>query len=68
VNGRPLEEDKIYVCAASDYFVGEAKHYLGLEIAQPIFLQQTVFAAVERVVRDEKTITPRVQYTIERER
>ncbi len=68
VNGRPLEEDKMYVCAASDYFVGEAKHYLGLEIAQPIFLQQTVFAAVERVVRNERTITPRVQYTIERER
>lgn len=66
IGGKPLEDDMMYRCAASDYFVGEAKRYLGVEIRQPVFLQQTVFAAVEHAVRAAKTLTARVLYTIER--
>jgi len=65
VGDRPLDEERMYVCAASDYFVGEAKRYLGLEVAQPVYLKQTVYAAVERAVRELKTITPEVRYTID---
>jgi len=65
VQGQPLEEEKMYRCAASDYFVGEAKRYLGLEIQQPYYLKQTVFAAVEKAVRKAKRIEPRVLYSIQ---
>ncbi|HUI08850.1 MAG TPA: bifunctional UDP-sugar hydrolase/5'-nucleotidase [Bacteroidota bacterium] len=66
VGGKPLEEDRAYTCAASDFFVGEANRYLGLEIAQPYQLGQTVFAAVESIVRARREIVPRVTDTIER--
>ena len=56
INGKPFDEKANYVGAASDYFVGEAKHYLGMEILHPIYLQQTVFETIEKKVRDEKVI------------
>jgi 2',3'-cyclic-nucleotide 2'-phosphodiesterase (5'-nucleotidase family) len=65
VNGRPLDMEKMYICAASDYFVGEAKHYIGLEIQQPYYLTQTVFSAVEKAIRRAKTIEPKVLYSIQ---
>ena len=65
VQGKPLNESRMYICAASDFFVGEAKRYLGLEIAQPIFLEQTVFEVVEKAVREEKVIQPGIPYRIE---
>ncbi|MEW6512054.1 MAG: bifunctional UDP-sugar hydrolase/5'-nucleotidase [Bacteroidota bacterium] len=68
VGGRPLEDDKTYVCAASDYLVGEAKRLLGIEVRQPITLQRTLFAAVEEAVRAAKSITPRVLYTIQEDK
>ncbi|MDE3057097.1 MAG: bifunctional metallophosphatase/5'-nucleotidase [Bacteroidota bacterium] len=58
VDGKPFDENKTYIGAASDYLVGEAKRYLGIEIQQPIFLQQTVFEAVEKAVREQKVIMP----------
>ncbi len=58
VNGKTFDENKTYIGAASDYLVGEAKRYLGIEIQQPAYLQQTVFAAIEKAVREQKTITP----------
>jgi 5'-nucleotidase/UDP-sugar diphosphatase len=66
VGGKPLDDGAMYRCAASDYLVGEAKRYLGVEVRQPAFLQQTVFAAVEGAVRAAGTLTPQVLYTIER--
>jgi 2',3'-cyclic-nucleotide 2'-phosphodiesterase (5'-nucleotidase family) len=56
VGGKPLDDARSYACAASDYFVGEAQRYLGVEVPRPIFLRQTVFDAVEKIVRREKTI------------
>ena len=66
VGGKPLDEGAMYRCAASDYFVGEALRYLGVEVRQPVFLQQTVFAAIEKAVRAAGTLSARVLYTIER--
>lgn len=57
VQGNPIDDDRMYRCAASDFFVGEAKRYIGVEIPQVIFLKQTVFEAVENQVRKAKTIS-----------
>lgn len=59
VQGKPLDAKRMYTCAASDYLVGEAPRYLGIEIPRPITLKQTVFSAVEKAVRKEKTIEPK---------
>jgi 2',3'-cyclic-nucleotide 2'-phosphodiesterase (5'-nucleotidase family) len=64
VQEHPLDEGKMYVCAASDYFVGEAKRYIGLEVSQVYYLKQTVFDAVVKAVRKARSISPRVLYTI----
>jgi 2',3'-cyclic-nucleotide 2'-phosphodiesterase (5'-nucleotidase family) len=65
VGGEPLDDAKMYKCAASDYMVGEAGHYFGLEIPQPYYLHQTLFEAVERCIRRLQTVEPKVLYTIE---
>jgi 2',3'-cyclic-nucleotide 2'-phosphodiesterase (5'-nucleotidase family) len=59
VQGKPLEKKRMYICAASDFLVGEAERYMGIEILKPISLQQTVFGAVESAIRREKQITPK---------
>lgn len=64
VQGKPLEKNRMYICAASDYFVGEAKRYLGQEIYQPVFLEQTMFEAVEIAVKAERVIHASVPYRI----
>jgi 5'-nucleotidase / UDP-sugar diphosphatase len=64
INGRPFDEHGSYIGAASDYFVGEAKHYLGLEILRPIYLQQTVFESIENKVRAEKVVDSKVENRI----
>jgi len=48
VGGKPLDEKRSYPCAASDFFVGEGKKYLGEEIAVPLYLGSTVFEAVDK--------------------
>ena len=65
VGGKPLDEKRSYPCAASDFFVGEGKKYLGEEIAVPLYLGSTVFEAVEKIVRARKEIVPRVSDLIE---
>ena len=66
VGGKPLDEGRSYACAASDFFVGEGKKYLGEEIRIPVYLKATVFEAVEKIVRVRKEIVPRVSDLIER--
>jgi len=61
INGKPFDESGTYIGAASDYFVGEARHYLGIEIAKPVYLQETVFEAIEKKVQDEKIIDSKVE-------
>jgi 5'-nucleotidase/UDP-sugar diphosphatase len=65
IGGKPLDEDRSYACAASDFFVGEGKRYLGEEITIPIYLKATVFEAVEKIVRARWEIVPRVSDLIE---
>lgn len=64
INGKRFDEKGSYVGAASDYFVGEAKHYLGIEILHPFYLQQTVFESIEKKVRDEKVVDSKVENRI----
>jgi len=56
VGGKPLDENRMYTCAASDYFVGEAKHYIGIEVPKPIYLNTSVFSAIEAAVRKAGTV------------
>jgi 2',3'-cyclic-nucleotide 2'-phosphodiesterase (5'-nucleotidase family) len=64
IQHKPVDEEQMYTCAASDYFVGEAKRYLGLEVRQPIYLQQTLFKAVEEAARSAKVISSAVDHRI----
>ena len=65
VNGKPIDINKNYVAAASDYFIGEAKRYLGVDVTNPSFSQQTVFAAVEKKLRKEKIIDSKIENRIQ---
>lgn len=65
VGGKPIDEKRSYVCAASDFFVGEGKKYLGEDVSMPVYLKSTVFEAVEKIVRARKEIVPRVSDLIE---
>jgi len=56
VNGKPLNENGTYTGAASDYLMGEAKRYLGIDTPTLTFLEETVFAAVERKIREVKDV------------
>jgi len=64
VDGKPVEEERMYICAASDFMVAQAKKYFGLEIQQPFYLQQTVFQAVEREARKAGVIAGTVEERI----
>jgi 2',3'-cyclic-nucleotide 2'-phosphodiesterase (5'-nucleotidase family) len=64
INGKPLEESKMYICAASDYFVGEAKRYIGTEITNPVFSNTMVFSEVVKYARTMKTISTEIEQRI----
>jgi 5'-nucleotidase / UDP-sugar diphosphatase len=64
VNGKQLDENLMYIGAASDYMMGEAKKYLGIETPKLTYLNQTVFAAIEKKVRKAKEISSAVEYRI----
>ena len=61
VGGRPIDEKRMYTCAASDYVVGEARRYIGVEIPRVITLPHTLFEVVENAVREQRVITPSSQ-------
>ncbi|MDP2208689.1 MAG: bifunctional UDP-sugar hydrolase/5'-nucleotidase [Bacteroidota bacterium] len=65
IQGKPIEDDRIYSAAASDYFIGEAKRYLGLEINNAIQLNMTVFDEVRKVVLNTKEIDSKIENRIE---
>jgi 2',3'-cyclic-nucleotide 2'-phosphodiesterase (5'-nucleotidase family) len=65
VGGKPLDLSRSYACAASDFFVGDGKKYLGEEIHDSISLQKTVFDAVEKIVHERKEIVAGVTDVIE---
>jgi 2',3'-cyclic-nucleotide 2'-phosphodiesterase (5'-nucleotidase family) len=61
VGGKPLDEKATYVCAASDYLVGQGKKYLGIEIPQPVFLKQTLFEVAVAAARKTKGLSSKVE-------
>jgi 5'-nucleotidase/UDP-sugar diphosphatase len=65
VMGKPLDDERMYICAASDYMVGEAKRYLGIEPTNVSYSSQTLFGVVEEAVRKAGRITPMVLYRID---
>lgn len=52
VRGKPVSENATYTGAASDYMMGEAKRYLGIDPPQLKYVNETVFNAVEKRVRE----------------
>ncbi len=61
VGGKPVENQRLYTCAASDFMVAQAKKYFGLEIQQPIYSRMTVFQAVEAKAREVRSIAGNVE-------
>jgi 5'-nucleotidase/UDP-sugar diphosphatase len=61
VQEKPVEDEETYRCAASDFFIGEAKRYLGIEIPQVLYLKETVFEAVEKEIRRVGVISPTLE-------
>ena len=65
VEGRPAEETRYYSCVASDYFIGEAERYIGMQVDRPIFLKATLFETVLADFRKESPVRPAVLYAIQ---
>jgi 2',3'-cyclic-nucleotide 2'-phosphodiesterase (5'-nucleotidase family) len=56
VNGKPLKDQSTYTGAASDYMMGEAKRYLGIEMPELTYMDETVFNATEKMIRTMKNV------------
>ncbi|MBN1397923.1 MAG: bifunctional metallophosphatase/5'-nucleotidase [Bacteroidetes bacterium] len=61
INGKALDENKKYICAASDYMIGTAMDYFGIEIPDAVPVDLTVFSAVENKIKNMKEIRSRVE-------
>ncbi len=61
VGGKPVDDKKMYVCAASDFMVGQGKKYFGMDVPAPSFSKQTLFEAVANEVRKAKIISTKVE-------
>jgi 2',3'-cyclic-nucleotide 2'-phosphodiesterase (5'-nucleotidase family) len=66
VGGKPVEDTRMYVGAASDYMMGEAERYLGVNPSKLTYLNETVFNAVLQKVLAMKTVTSPVEGRIKR--
>ncbi len=66
VGGKPLEQQRSYICAASDFLVGEAEKYLGMRITKTSVSETTVYDAVEGVIRKEGTMKRKPGMQLER--
>ena len=61
VNGKPVDDNATYTGAASDYLMGEAKRYLGIDPPQLTYLNETVYNAVEKKIRAAKIVISPVE-------
>ena len=61
VNDKPVSDDRMYICATSDFFAGQSKQYIGMEIGQPVFSNKTVFEVVEAAARKAKVIASTIE-------
>jgi len=66
VGGKPVEDTRIYLGAASDYLMGEGKRYLGIDLPKLTYLNETVFNAVLKKVRAMKIVTSQLEGRIKR--
>ena len=64
VNGRPLDESKIYTGVASDYMMGESEKYFGIKLTNQKILNKTVFTAIETRVRTMKEVASDIENRI----
>lgn len=64
VQGKPVQDDRMYVCVMSDFMAGQSQKYLGLELDKPIHLKQTVFQAIEKAARAAGAIDNAVEKRI----
>lgn len=64
VNGKKFDENGSYSGAASDYMMGEAKRYLGIDTPPLTFCKQTVFSAVEKKIREVKNVESKTERLI----
>jgi 2',3'-cyclic-nucleotide 2'-phosphodiesterase (5'-nucleotidase family) len=64
INGKPLDENKVYLGAASDYMMGEAKKYFNIEIPNLTYTNQTIFVAVGKKIFEMKEISSVVENRI----
>ena len=51
-----MENQSTYTGAASDYMMGEAKRYLGIDAPQLTYLDETVFKVTEKMIRAMKNV------------
>jgi 2',3'-cyclic-nucleotide 2'-phosphodiesterase (5'-nucleotidase family) len=65
VQGRPVDESAMYVCAANDFVIGEAVQYFGLAVEQPVFLRKTLFEVAVDAARKAKIINTPIQNRIQ---
>ena len=61
IKGKPVDENASYTGAASDYVMGDAKRYLGIDTPQLTYMDITVFNAVEKIVREMKTVEAKAE-------
>lgn len=61
VNGKPVDDNRMYTCATSDFFAGQSKGYIGMEIEQPIFLNHTIFDVAVDAAKKAGTIATKVE-------
>jgi 2',3'-cyclic-nucleotide 2'-phosphodiesterase (5'-nucleotidase family) len=64
VNGKPVNDEKIYSGAANDYLVGVMPKYIDFEITGITYLDQTISTAVEKKIRDMKEIRSVTEHRI----
>lgn len=66
VNGKPLVDNQKYVCAASDYLVGESEKYLGVPLEQVTYSDVTLYSAVEHSIRKAGKLVKQGTFNLQR--
>ncbi len=61
VNGKPVDDNATYTGAASDYFMGESKRYLGIDTPRMTYLNLTVFDVAEKKIRALKNVDAKIE-------
>ncbi|RCK77463.1 MAG: 5'-nucleotidase [Ignavibacteriae bacterium] len=65
IQGKPLDEEKSYICTVNDYMLGEAKRYLGIEIPVANYLNMTLYEEVEKYLKKVKKVNSQKENRLE---